>query len=52
MDLQGQLGDGKLCGLVNVQQDIECITEELTSVYERFKSAPPLSIKGEWHFAI
>ena len=51
MDLQGQPGDGKSCGLVNVQQDIECITEELTSAYERFKSAPPLSIEGEWHFA-
>jgi len=52
MDLQGQLGDGKLYRLVNVQQDIEYITKELTSVYKRFKSAPPLSIKGEWHFTI
>ena len=51
MDLQGQPGDGKSCGLANVQQDIECITEELTAAYERYKHAPATSIEGQWHFS-
>lgn len=51
MDLQGQPGDGKSCGLANVQQDIECITEELTMAYERYRSAPSTSLEGEWHFS-
>ena len=47
MGLQGQLGNSKLYRPVNIQQDIKYITKELTFVYKRFKSAPPLSIKGE-----
>ena len=50
MDLQGQLGDGKSCGLINIQQDIKYITKELTAAYKQYKHALATSIKGQWHF--
>lgn len=51
MDLQGQAGDGKPCALFNVLTDIECILEELTTAYDKYKDAPIEAIEGQWHFA-
>lgn len=51
MDLQGQPGDGKSCGLSNVQADIECVVEHFTTAYSEYKDASPATTEGEWHFA-
>jgi hypothetical protein len=51
MELQGQPGDGKKCGLANVQLDIEWITHELNLALERYKHASAMAVEGQWHFA-
>jgi hypothetical protein len=34
-----------------VQSDLECIVIHLTAAYERYESAPPATVEGQWHFA-
>jgi hypothetical protein len=51
VDLQGQPGDGKSCGISKVLFDLEFIVEELTAAYDRYKHASLATTEGQWHFA-